>query len=109
EFASFLGADEARERLLEHLVLTEPEQLGNRVICLQDLAFEVGHEHRVRRVRDDDVGLERVARLHAPPRILHCASLRTEFRLSSHVPPYTDRGESVRRQRNTVKRPWLRL
>jgi len=44
----FLG-DEA-ERLLEHLVLAEPEQLGNRVVGLKDLAFEVGNEYGVRRL-----------------------------------------------------------
>src|SRR3989454_6823704 len=83
----FLGADEARERLLEHLILAEPEQLGNRIVGLQDLAFEVGNEPRVRGVRDDDVGIQRAARLGAPAVTLSDARLRTEFQPSSHDGP----------------------
>src|SRR2546430_379505 len=44
ELPRFFGADEARQRLLEHLVLAKPEQLRNRVVGLQDFAFEVGDE-----------------------------------------------------------------
>src|SRR5256714_7891920 len=61
ELFRLLGTDEARERLLDDLVLAEAEQLGHGVVGLEDLALEVGDEHRVRRVRDDDVGDERSA------------------------------------------------
>ncbi len=58
ELARLLLADEARQRLLEHLVAAEAQQLRDRVVGLQDLALQVGHEHRVGRVGDDDVGVE---------------------------------------------------
>jgi hypothetical protein len=58
ELASFFGADEARQRLLEHLVLAKPEQLRNRVVSLQDFAFEVGDEDGVGGVGDDNVSIE---------------------------------------------------
>src|SRR2546428_10323409 len=41
----------------EQLVLAKPEQLGHRVVGLQDLAFEVGDEHRVGRVLDQALGV----------------------------------------------------
>src|SRR2546425_1135525 len=47
ELAGLLGADEAGERLLEDLVLAEAQKLGDRVVGLEDLAFEVGDEDRV--------------------------------------------------------------
>src|SRR5256714_13190240 len=52
ELARLLGTDEARERLLDDLVLAEAEQLGNGVVGLNDLAFEVRDENRVGRVVD---------------------------------------------------------
>ena len=51
------GADEARQRLLEQLVRAEAEQLGDRVVGLEDLALEVGDEHRVGRVLDQALGV----------------------------------------------------
>ena len=57
ELAGLLGADEAGQRLLEQLVRAEPEQLGDGVVGLQDLAFEVRDEHRVRRVLDQALGV----------------------------------------------------
>jgi hypothetical protein len=47
-----LFADEARERLLDDLVPAEAEEFGDRVVGLEDLALEVGDEHRVGRVLD---------------------------------------------------------
>src|SRR5207247_879935 len=47
ELPGLLGADEARERLLEELVRAEAEERGHCVVGLQDLALEVGDEHRV--------------------------------------------------------------
>src|SRR6266571_3028935 len=44
ELPRFLGADEARQRLLEELVRAEAEQGGHRVVGLQDLPLEVRHE-----------------------------------------------------------------
>src|SRR5882724_11609202 len=52
ELPGLLGADEARERLFEHLVLAEAEELGDGVVGLQDLALEVGDEHWVGGVLD---------------------------------------------------------
>src|SRR2546426_7465268 len=62
ELARLLRADEARERLLEQLVGAEAEKLRHRLVGLQDATLEVGDEHRIRRVGDDDVGVERLAR-----------------------------------------------
>src|SRR2546422_90665 len=53
ELPSLLGADEARERLFEHLVLAEAEELGDGVVGLEDLALEVGDEDRIRGVLDE--------------------------------------------------------
>jgi hypothetical protein len=61
ELAGLLGADEARQGLLDDLVPTEAEQLGDGVVRLQDLALQVGDEHRVGGIRDDDVRVERAA------------------------------------------------
>src|SRR5205814_9901288 len=52
EFPGFLRTDEAGQRLLQHFVLTESEQLGNGIVRLQNLAFEIGDEHWIRGVRD---------------------------------------------------------
>src|SRR5207249_4661843 len=57
ELARLLRADEARERLLDQLVLPEAEELGDRIVGLQDLALEVGDEHRVGRVLDQALGV----------------------------------------------------
>src|SRR5207245_3152715 len=46
ELAQLFRADELRQRLLEQLVWAEAEQLGHRVISLQNLALEVRHENR---------------------------------------------------------------
>src|SRR5439155_944090 len=66
ELPRFFGADEARQRLLEHLVLAKPEQLRNRVVGLQDFAFEVRDEDGVGGVGDDDVRIEGAVPLCAP-------------------------------------------
>src|SRR5204863_5228213 len=42
ELARLLGADEAREGLLDDLVLAEAEQLGDGLVGLDDLALEIG-------------------------------------------------------------------
>jgi hypothetical protein len=60
ELAGLFGADEPRQRLLQHLVLPKPQQFGNRVVGLKNLPLQVRNEHRVRGVRDDDVRIERV-------------------------------------------------
>src|SRR5207249_600523 len=57
ELPCLLGADEARERLLEELVRAEAEERRHRVVGLQDLPFEVRHEHRVRGVLDQALGV----------------------------------------------------
>src|SRR5204863_444014 len=57
ELARFLGADEAGERLLEDLVVTEAEELGDGVVSLQHLALEVGNENGVGDVLDEALGI----------------------------------------------------
>ena len=59
ELARLLRADEPRQRLLDHLVGAEAEQLRDGVVGLEDLALQVRDEHRVRGVGDDDVRPER--------------------------------------------------
>jgi len=51
--------------MLEHLVLTEPEQLETASLSLHDLAFEVGDKTRGPGVGYDDVGSERAVRFEA--------------------------------------------
>src|SRR5438093_4545344 len=57
ELARLFRADEARERLLDDLVLPKAQQLGNGVVGLDDLALEVGDEDRVRGVVDQTLGV----------------------------------------------------
>src|SRR5204862_7851770 len=57
ELARLVLADEARERLLDDLVPAEAEEFGDGVVGLEDLALEVGDEHRVWRVLDQRLGV----------------------------------------------------
>ena len=57
ELARLLRADEARQRLLDQLVRAEAEQLGDGVVGLEDLAFQVRDEHRVGGVLDQALGV----------------------------------------------------
>src|SRR4029077_3957470 len=41
EFASLLRADEPRERLFDQFIRLEAEELGNRIVCLEDFALQV--------------------------------------------------------------------
>ncbi len=41
-----------------HLILAEAQQLGDSIIGLQNLALQVGHEHRVWSIGDDDVRIQ---------------------------------------------------
>src|SRR5438876_797484 len=52
ELPGLLGADEARQRLLEELVRAETEECGHRIVCLQDFPLEIRHKHRVRSMLD---------------------------------------------------------
>src|SRR5207249_2269652 len=56
--ARLVQADEAGQRLLEDFVLAEPQELGDRLVGDEDLALEVGNEHRVRSIGDDEVSVE---------------------------------------------------
>src|SRR5262249_43740889 len=58
ELARLLGADEARQRLLDQLRRPGAQELRDGGGGLQDLALQVGDEHRVGGVGDDDVGPE---------------------------------------------------
>src|SRR2546423_219034 len=57
ELARLLGADEARERLLDDLVLPEAEQLGDGLVCLEGLALEGGGEDRGARGVEEELGV----------------------------------------------------
>src|SRR3989442_1038517 len=87
ELPSFIGRDDARERLLNQLVRTKAEEREDGVVGLQDLPLEVGNEDRVRRVGDDDAGIQRAARFDRPGITLDHARLRTEFQPCSHFGP----------------------
>src|SRR5439155_24221686 len=56
ELPRLLGADDARERLLDQLVRAEAEQAGDGVVGLEYLPLEVRDEHRVGRVLDEARG-----------------------------------------------------
>src|SRR2546426_6427210 len=60
--ARLVQADEAGQRLLQHFVLAEPQELGDRLVGDEDLALEVGNQHRVRSIGDDEVGVETIHR-----------------------------------------------
>src|SRR3989454_9153879 len=60
--ARLVQADEAGQRLLQHFVLAEPQELGDRLVGDEDLALEVGNEHRVRSIGDDEVCVETIHR-----------------------------------------------
>src|SRR2546427_614938 len=83
ELPGLLGADEPRERLLEHLVLAEAEELGDGVVGLEDLALEVGDEDRVRGVGADDVGIQRPAPFGAPAVTLYHVRMLNVLRPTS--------------------------
>ena len=51
------GRDEPRQRLLDQLVRAEAEELRDGVVGLEDLAFQVGDEHRVGGVLDQALGV----------------------------------------------------
>src|SRR3989442_1665948 len=53
ELAGLLGADEARQRLLDQLIRAEAEEGEDGVVGLQDLPLEIGDEDGVRRVLDE--------------------------------------------------------
>src|SRR5206468_6720320 len=57
ELPRFGWGDDARERLLDDLVWTEAEKRKDGVIGLQDFSLEVRHEHGVRRVLDQALGV----------------------------------------------------
>src|SRR5216684_3855553 len=63
KLSCLFGADKARERLLQHLVGAKAQQFVDRIVGRENLAFQVRDEHRVRRVLDDDIGVERTMRL----------------------------------------------
>ena len=62
QLARLVQADEAGQRLLQHFVLAEPQELGDRLVGDEDLALEVGNEHRVRSIGDDEVCVETIHR-----------------------------------------------
>ena len=57
ELAGLLGRDDARQRLLDHLVGTEPQQREDGVVRLQDLPSQIAHEDGVRGVLDEAFGI----------------------------------------------------
>src|SRR6059036_3840192 len=57
ELPSLIGGDDARERLLDQLVRAEAQEGEDGVVGLQDLPLEIGHEHGVRRILDQALGV----------------------------------------------------
>src|SRR5207247_286103 len=57
EFARLFRADEPRQRLLYQFVWSKAQQLGDRIVGLQDLALEVRDEDRIRRILDQALGV----------------------------------------------------
>src|SRR5919201_986172 len=43
----------------DQLVVAKSEELRDGIVGLQDLAFEIGNEHRIRSVGNDDVSVQR--------------------------------------------------
>src|SRR5439155_14158899 len=68
-------------------MLAEPEQLGNRIVGLQDLPFNVRNEHGVRSVGDDDVGIQRTVRFEVPAVALNHGRLCAESLRFGHSGP----------------------
>src|SRR5207249_3411993 len=91
----------ARERLLDELVWAEAEERKDGIVGLQDLSFEIGHEHRVRGVGNDDVGVERAAQFGAPVIGIDHARVRREFQWSVHLDLLANRYVA----RNRSRRP----
>src|SRR5262249_42161441 len=54
-----VGREKPGDGLLEPLVPPQAQQTRDRIVGLEDLAFQVTDEDRIGRVRDDDVGGER--------------------------------------------------
>src|SRR5437016_5497395 len=81
EPSGLVQADEAGQRLLEDFVLAEPQELGDRLVGDEDLALEVGNEHRVRSIGDDEVSVE----------ILHREDLFRRFTFGRTDPASTAR------------------
>src|SRR5213083_540627 len=94
ELALLLRADEARERLLEQLVLAEAQQLGDGIVGLQDLALEVGDEHRVGRVFDQA--------LRVPPRLVELAHVAQDADRADHLAVRAAQGGGVQARRNDL-------
>ena len=81
QLARLVQSDEAGQRLLEHFVLVEPQEVGDGLVGKEDFALEVGDEHRVRRIGDDEVGVE----------ILHREDLFRRFTFGRADPAWTAR------------------
>ena len=111
ELARLLLADEAGERLLDHLVAAEPEELRDGLVRLEDLPLEVGDEHRVRRVFDQPLCATRgpcraracLRRIPMAPITLPSASRSAEaFRLVGITSPEALRGFSTASRRDAA-------
>ncbi len=62
KLARFFRADEARERLLQHLVGAKAQQFVDGIVGREDFAFQVRDKDRVGCVLDDDIRIERAVR-----------------------------------------------
>src|SRR5438046_5731648 len=87
ELAPLLRADEARERLLDQLVLPEAEEVGDGVVGLQDLALEVGDEDGVGGVLDQAFGV--------PPRLVELAHVAQDADRPDHLAVRATQGGGV--------------
>jgi hypothetical protein len=101
ELRRFLRRDDAGERLLDQLVGTEPEEREHRIVGLVELALEIGHEHRIRRVLDEA--------LRIGPRLVQLPHVAQDPDRPDDVAVRVSQGRSVERSRDHLSRRAPRL
>ncbi len=94
KLTGFLGTDEPRQRLLDHLVGAEAEQLRNGIVGLKDLAFEVGDEHGVGGVLDQALGVG--------PRLVQLTHVAEDADGADNTPVGIPQGRGVERRRDDL-------
>src|SRR6185436_2931339 len=67
----------ARQRLLDQLIRSEPQQRKHRVVRLKDLSFEIRNEDRVGSILDQTLGV------------------RSRFVDLPHIPKYSDSADHL--------------
>jgi hypothetical protein len=70
--------------LLEQLVRAKAQQLGDRLVGLQDLALQVGDEDGIRGIGDDGVGVQAHARFGGRAALGMTSRTRSLARRATH-------------------------